>query len=271
MQGEGRGRARREGNKIGARGTPAFFINGKPLVGAQPFEAFKAEIDEELKNADALLKNGRPVAKLYDEIMKDARRPRSRPLRRRRPAVRPTRHDGLQGRRRQRAGRRARRTRRSRSWRSRTSSARSARASVPTLKQIEEQYKGKVRVAFKQLAAARSTRTRSRRPRRRMAANEQGKFWEMHDKLFANQQALDRAVAREVRAGARPRHGQVQGGARLGQVQGEVNADVSDGNRLGGGTARRPSSSTAARSSGAQPIEAFAQIIDEELKKKGVH
>ena len=26
-----------------------------------------------------------------------------------------------------------------------------------------------------------------------MAAHEQGKFWEMHDKLFANQQALDRA------------------------------------------------------------------------------
>ena len=25
-----------------------------------------------------------------------------------------------------------------------------------------------------------------------LAANEQGKFWEMHDKLFANQQALDR-------------------------------------------------------------------------------
>ena len=26
-----------------------------------------------------------------------------------------------------------------------------------------------------------------------MAANAQGKFWPMHDKLFANQQALDRA------------------------------------------------------------------------------
>ena len=25
-----------------------------------------------------------------------------------------------------------------------------------------------------------------------MAANAQGKFWQMHDKLFANQQALDR-------------------------------------------------------------------------------
>ena len=32
----------------GVTGTPAFFINGRPLVGAQPFEAFQQVIDEEL-------------------------------------------------------------------------------------------------------------------------------------------------------------------------------------------------------------------------------
>ncbi|HEX5656689.1 MAG TPA: thioredoxin domain-containing protein [Polyangiales bacterium] len=37
-------------DKAGARiGTPSFFINGKLLQGAQPFEAFKAAIDEALK------------------------------------------------------------------------------------------------------------------------------------------------------------------------------------------------------------------------------
>lgn len=36
---------------LGARGTPAFFINGRFLSGAQPFPAFKAIIDEELKKA----------------------------------------------------------------------------------------------------------------------------------------------------------------------------------------------------------------------------
>jgi protein-disulfide isomerase len=30
-------------------GTPAFFINGRFLSGAQPFEAFKRVIDEELE------------------------------------------------------------------------------------------------------------------------------------------------------------------------------------------------------------------------------
>jgi protein-disulfide isomerase len=33
---------------VGAGGTPTFFINGNRLVGAQPVDAFKKMIDEEL-------------------------------------------------------------------------------------------------------------------------------------------------------------------------------------------------------------------------------
>lgn len=38
---------------FGARGTPAFFINGRFLSGAQPFENFQKVIDEELAKAKA--------------------------------------------------------------------------------------------------------------------------------------------------------------------------------------------------------------------------
>ena len=38
---------------LGARGTPAFFVNGRFLSGAQPQTAFEALIDEELKKAKA--------------------------------------------------------------------------------------------------------------------------------------------------------------------------------------------------------------------------
>jgi protein-disulfide isomerase len=38
-----------EGRKVGVTGTPTFFINGKPLVGAQPPEVFQAEIEAALK------------------------------------------------------------------------------------------------------------------------------------------------------------------------------------------------------------------------------
>jgi protein-disulfide isomerase len=36
------------GEKAGVNGTPAFFINGRMLDGAQPFEAFRELIEEEL-------------------------------------------------------------------------------------------------------------------------------------------------------------------------------------------------------------------------------
>lgn len=40
-----------EGQSLGVTGTPSFVINGRLLVGAQPFEQFKAVIDDELASA----------------------------------------------------------------------------------------------------------------------------------------------------------------------------------------------------------------------------
>ena len=37
------------GEEAGVNGTPAFFVNGRMLSGAQPFDAFKRLIDEELE------------------------------------------------------------------------------------------------------------------------------------------------------------------------------------------------------------------------------
>ncbi len=39
-----------DGSKYGVRGTPAFFVNGIVLSGAQPFSAFEAAIEEALSN-----------------------------------------------------------------------------------------------------------------------------------------------------------------------------------------------------------------------------
>jgi protein-disulfide isomerase len=41
----------RGGNALGVTGTPAFFVNGRFLSGAQPFDAFKQIIDDELERA----------------------------------------------------------------------------------------------------------------------------------------------------------------------------------------------------------------------------
>jgi protein-disulfide isomerase len=40
-----------EGARNGVTGTPAFFINGRMLVGAQPFESFASVIEDELERA----------------------------------------------------------------------------------------------------------------------------------------------------------------------------------------------------------------------------
>ncbi|MBI2629047.1 DsbA family protein [Candidatus Pacearchaeota archaeon] len=40
-----------DGTSYGVQGTPAFFINGQEISGAQPFESFKSIIDAELANA----------------------------------------------------------------------------------------------------------------------------------------------------------------------------------------------------------------------------
>ena len=57
---------------IGATGTPAFFVNGRKLSGAKPFPDFKVLIEEELKKAQALLKDGVAKDDVYATILKNA-------------------------------------------------------------------------------------------------------------------------------------------------------------------------------------------------------
>jgi protein-disulfide isomerase len=40
----------KDGSAAGVSGTPAFFINGELITGAQPFEKFKQVIDSKLEN-----------------------------------------------------------------------------------------------------------------------------------------------------------------------------------------------------------------------------
>jgi len=57
------------------------------------------------------------------------------------------------------------------------------------LQQIEQTYGDKVRVVFRQFPLGMHQRAQPAAEASE-CANEQGKFWEYHDKLFANQQKL---------------------------------------------------------------------------------
>jgi protein-disulfide isomerase len=56
-------------------GTPAMFINGRRFSGAQPFEAIRPLIDDELRHTADLLAQGVAPAALYDTLMKTAKTP----------------------------------------------------------------------------------------------------------------------------------------------------------------------------------------------------
>jgi hypothetical protein len=115
-----------------------------------------------------------------------------------------------------------------------------------------------VRVVFKQLPlpfhnnahlAAEAT----------LAAKEQGKFWEMHAKLFANQQALDRPNLDKYAARAGPEHEEVPAALDSGKYKAKVDAELAEGNKIGAnGT---PAFFINGKSlSGAQPFEAFKAV-----------
>lgn len=53
---------------LGANGTPAFFVNGRNVRGAQPFERFAEVIDQEMARARALLAGGTPRSGLYQAL-----------------------------------------------------------------------------------------------------------------------------------------------------------------------------------------------------------
>jgi protein-disulfide isomerase len=56
------------GKAVGVTGTPAFFINGVFVSGAQPLDKFKGIVDEQLRAAAALANSGVPARSIYAKL-----------------------------------------------------------------------------------------------------------------------------------------------------------------------------------------------------------
>ncbi len=136
---------------------------------------------------------------------------------------------------------------------------------VPTLEQIEKTYEKEVRVVFKHNALPFHKQAR---PAALAAecAGEQGKFWPMHDALFADQKALDDGGLEAAAKKAGVDVGRWKGCYTGGKPGARIDADQQLANSLGArGT---PAFFINGRYlSGAQPFEAFKALIDEELAK----
>jgi protein-disulfide isomerase len=99
-----------------------------------------------------------------------------------------------------------------------------------------------------------------------VAAQRQGKFWEMHDLIFENRESLDRATYVEHARSLGLDVAQFERDLDSREVKDAVDADVALAERLDiRGT---PGFFINGRYlSGAQPFAAFKSIIDEELKR----
>ncbi|WP_375772401.1 thioredoxin domain-containing protein [Archangium gephyra] len=100
-----------------------------------------------------------------------------------------------------------------------------------------------------------------------LCAQDQGKFWEMHDKLFANQRALEipqlKGYAKELGLDTAKFNKCLDDGAKASIVQ----ADLADGQKAGvNGTPAFFINGILL--SGAQPFEEFKSVIDAELQPK---
>ena len=99
-----------------------------------------------------------------------------------------------------------------------------------------------------------------------MCANEQGKFWEMHDEIFANNRALEDANLESYAQKVGLDMGRFKACYSANKFKADIEADQRTSMTLGArGT---PAFFINGRFlSGAQPLPAFTRIIDEELDK----
>jgi len=242
----------RYGTQVGADGTPAFFINGRLISGALPFETFKPIIDEQIQKANAALKKGVKPDKLYDVLVAENVQSAGHAEQELAAKVDVGNAPVL--------------------------GPRNAPVTIvewsdfqcpfcgrvePTLQQLRQEYKGKIRLAWKNqplsfhpnaMPAAEAA----------MAAHEQGKFWEFHDALFKRQGELGPAlydeVAKQLGLDMDRFHASIQSHRHAAQIQ----ADMSAGSAVGAqGT---PTFFINGKKLvGAQPVDAFKQVIDAEL------
>jgi protein-disulfide isomerase len=258
-------------NGLGANGTPTFFVNGRKIPGAVPFETFKAVIDEELARAEALVKSGVPARDVYARIMEGAAAaPVMLPVppgQQAAPAAAPPapppqvqkidlRTDDPQ------------------------KGPRAAPVTVvvfsdfqcpfcsrvePSLTQLQKAYPNDVRVVWKNLPLAMHPQAMPAALAAE-AAREQGKFWEMHELLFQNQGQLspEQYVAFARKLGLDEAKFQAASGAA------STRARVEEDARLGARVAPQGTPTlyvNCRQVVGAQPYEVFQKMVDEQLAR----
>ena len=133
----------------------------------------------------------------------------------------------------------------------------------PTLNQLLGDYPDDVQIVFKHMPLDFHTKAPAAHAASE-AAHKQGKFWEMHDKIFANQAEMAPEKYEQYAAEIGLDLERFKKDAASAEIKQRVDADKKEAASLG--VTGTPSFFINGRFlSGAQPADAFKRLIDEEL------
>ena len=140
---------------------------------------------------------------------------------------------------------------------------------VSTLAQLESRYGEKIKLVFRDFPIESLHPGAPKAHEAARCANEQGKFWPYHDKLFASPPSSSpevfKGLAKEIRLDA----GTFETCLSSGKYQAAIKEDIAEGNRIG--VSGTPAFFINGRQiSGAQPLEAFTRVIDDELTRSAL-
>lgn len=138
---------------------------------------------------------------------------------------------------------------------------------IPTLNQVKEKYGDKVRIVFRQYPLPFHQQAQ-KAAEASLCANDQGKFWQLHDAMFANQQALGvdqlKAKAAELGLNADSFNSCLDSGKYAAQIS----TDMKEGSAAG--VSGTPAMFINGRFvNGAVPFEEIDAVVADELRRKG--
>jgi protein-disulfide isomerase len=173
------------GNRLGIGTAPMLFINGRPVLAFEPYENIRNIVDDEIRRADDLLTGGAGPGTLYAAFLAHAHRSLASVPKSSTPPSTEIYAVGID----QAPVRGAAQPKVTVIAFFDFQCPYSARASQ-TLSEVAKEYPDEVPIFFRHLPLE-FHRQAIPAALAAEAAREQGKFWEMHDLLFARQEALD--------------------------------------------------------------------------------
>lgn len=259
------------GQKLGVRGTPHSLINGIAVGGAQPFDKFKEVIDEQLKKAQALIASGTKPDQVYVKLTQEnkAAEPAA-PDANKKPEAKPEPPDDKTV------------------WKvpvgtSPINGNKDAPVTLiifsdyqcpfckrveDTITQLTKDYGNKLRIVWKDRPLPFHNRAMPAAEMCREARKQKGDagFWACHAKLFAGNPKLEDADLEGYAKELGLNWAQVKDAIEKKKYEKEINEDMALADQVkASGTPHMFINGR--RLVGAQPIDKFKAIIDQEVKK----